>query len=170
MRTEKLSVIEEVQKWVRESPYLIVADYTGLRVDQFTELRNRLSKVEAEMHVVKNTFLRRALSNESLPELDSDIKGQTAIVYGKADISAAAKVLKTFQKEFERPKVRIGILDRSVLSAENVVAIADLPSKDALRAQLLGLIATPATRLARVIQTPASQLAQVLLAKAEKGE
>lgn len=169
MRFEKTSVVDELQKKVHDSSYLIVVDYTGMKVDQFGELRNRLEKGNSRLHVVKNTFLKRALKNESLPELEGDLNGQSAVVLGGSDVAGAAKVLKTFVKEFEKPKIKVGILDRAVLDTKSLMAIADLPPREIILAQLLGLINSPASKLARLINTPASQLAQVIKAKAEKG-
>lgn len=170
MHPAKTSIVDEIKSWLDSSPFLIVTDYTGMTVDQFTELRTRLSDTQSELHVVKNTFLKRALSDAGMPDLEGDLKGQTAVVYGEKDISAAAKVLKTFGSEFEKPEIRVGILDRSVLDAGQVKALADLPSREILLAQLLGLLNTPATKLATLINTPATQLAQVVKAKSEKGE
>jgi large subunit ribosomal protein L10 len=169
MRKEKISVVSEVQDWVQKSPFVIVTDYTGITVDQFSELRSRLDAAKSEIHVVKNTFLRRALSDAKLPQVDDYLSGQTAVVFGDADVAATAKILKNFKSEFEKPKIRVGIVDSTVLTAEEVTAIADLPSREVLLATLLGLISTPAQRLARIINTPAGQLAQVIKAHAEKG-
>jgi large subunit ribosomal protein L10 len=169
MRPEKTLILEDLQGWVKQSPYLIVADYTGLKVSEFSELRTRLRGAQAEVRVVKNTFLRRALINEQLPDLEKDLNGQTAIVFGPSDVCAAAKILKSFGSEFQRPKVRLGIVDKAYVDGKGVLALADLPSKDALRAQILGLISTPASQLVRLINTPASQLAQVIKAKSDKG-
>ncbi|NJK92674.1 MAG: hypothetical protein HC904_13120 [Blastochloris sp.] len=90
--------------------------------------------------------------------------------FGESDVASAAKVLKNFNAEFQKPVVRVGIVDRSVLSAQDMAAIADLPSREVLLAKLLGLLNTPAQRLASILNTPASQLAQVIKAHAEKGE
>jgi len=170
MRFEKTSVVNELQKKVHDSSFVIVVDYTGMKVEQFGELRNRLEKGSSRLHVVKNTFLRRALKNESLPELEDDLTGQSAVVLGDSDMAGAAKVLKTFVSEFQKPKIKVGILDRAVLDNKSLMAIADLPPREVLLAKLLGLINAPATTLARLIKTPASQLAQVIKAHAEKGE
>lgn len=169
MRQEKTLILDDIQAWIHNAPYLIVTDYTGLTVAQFSELRKRLRAASSELHVVKNTIFRRALSNEKFPELGEDIvKGQIAVAYGASDVSAAAKVLKSFQAEFQLPKVKAGIVERAVLSADQIKALADIPSKDVLRAKILGLLKTPATRLVTLLQTPASRLAQVIKAKAEK--
>lgn len=170
MHPAKTSIVDEIKTWLDSSPYLIVTDYEGMTVDQFTELRQRLSAARAELHVVKNTFLKRALSDAGMPDLEEALKGQTAVVYGEEDISAAAKALKTFGSEFEKPEIRAAILDQSVLTADQVKAIAELPSREVLLAKLLGLINAPATKLATLVNTPATQLAQVIKANSEKGE
>ncbi|MDZ4789475.1 MAG: 50S ribosomal protein L10 [Blastochloris sp.] len=170
MRKEKISVVSEVQEWVQKSPFVVVVDYTGTTVGQFSELRSRLDGVKSEIHVVKNTFLRRALSDAKLPEVDSYLSGQTAVVFGQSDIAATAKILKNFSSEFQKPKVRVGLVGEVILDADQVAKIADLPSREVLLSQLLGLLNTPAQRLARIINTPASQLAQVIKAHVEKGE
>ncbi|MDR1305643.1 MAG: 50S ribosomal protein L10 [Verrucomicrobiales bacterium] len=158
MRKEKLSVVKNIAGWLQSSPYLIVTDYTGLKVDQFSELRNRLAMVSAEMHVVKNTYIRKALQDIQLPELeDRQLQGQTAVVYGAKDFAAAAKVLKNFKAEFQKPDIRIGIVDRAVMQQDLLLKIADLPSLEVLR-----------TKLAILLKTPATQLAQIIKAKLEK--
>ena len=167
MRPEKAIIVEELQARLNASPFLFVADYTGLRVDQFTELRNRLFHVGARCHVVKNTFLRRAANDAGLPDL-GELHGQTAIIVGDQDVAAAAKVVKTFASEFQKPSLRVGVIDRAVVSAEQLNAIADLPSREVLLAQFLGLLQQPATMLVRVLNEPASALARVLKAKADK--
>ena len=158
MRKEKLSVVKNIEGWLQGSPYLIVTDYTGMKVDQFSELRNRLAGIEAEIHVVKNTYIRKALKEVQLPGLeDQQLQGQTAVVYGAKDFAAAAKILKNFKSEFQKPDIRVGIVDRAVMQQETLLKIADLPSLEVLR-----------TKLAILIKTPATQIAQIIKAKAEK--
>ena len=167
MHPDKATIVEDLQSKLNASPFLFVADYTGLKVGQFAELRNRLWNAGARCHVVKNTFLRRAAKAAGLPELN-DLKGQTAIVVGEKDVAAAAKVLKNFTAEFKKPEVRTGVVDRLVVSKEQIAAIADLPSRDVLLATLLGVLNAPACKLVRVLNEPASSLARLLKAKAEK--
>lgn len=169
MRPEKANVVENLQVKLNGSPFLFVADYTGLRVDQFSELRTRLAGVGARCHVVKNTFLRRAAKEVGLPEM-GELKGQTAIVVGDSDVAAAAKVLKSFSAEFQKPVLKTGVIDRAVVTTEQIKAIADLPSREVLLATLLGVLQAPASKLVRVLNEPASALARVLQAKADKGE
>lgn len=165
MRPEKPTIVEDIQKSLADSPFLIVVEYGGMNVVHFAELRTRLGGVGAGLTVVKNTFLRRSIKEAGLPELDAHLKGQTAFVVGEKDVCAAAKVLKTFAAEFEKPKVRAGILDNAVLDSAQVAALADLPSKEILQAQLLALLLTPATKLVRTLNEPGASLARVLQAK-----
>ena len=169
MRTEKQSISQEYVARLNASPFFIVVEYTGLKVGPITELRKRLVKAGAEMHVVKNSLFRLAAKDAGLGEFNGALAGQLAVVTGQKDVSAAAKTVKTFQKEFEKPKIKFGYLNNQRLEAKDILSIADLPSLEVLRAKLVGLINTPATRLAQIIQTPAIQLARVLKAKAEKG-
>jgi large subunit ribosomal protein L10 len=168
MRPEKTSIVEDLQTRLNASPFLLVADYTGLRVDQFSELRNRLAGAGAECKVVKNTFLRRAAKDAGLPEM-GELKGQTAIIVGDKDVAAAAKILKSFAAEFQKPVVKVGVVERAVVSAGQIQAIADLPSREILLSQLLGVLQSPASKLVRLLNEPASALARVLKAKAEQG-
>jgi len=170
MRPEKNLIISEIKSRVDKTPYVLITDYTGMQVPQFNELRNRLSGAKAEYRVVKNTLLRRALADSQMPDMESYLHGQSAVVMGESDVSAAAKVLKNFTAEFQKPKLRIGILDKAVLEVDQIMALAELPSKDVLQAKLLGLLLAPASTLVRLINTPASQVAQVLKAYSEKGD
>ena len=168
MREEKKTIVEDIKKRLDASPFLIVADYTGMKVGEFAELRNRLTGVKAKFTVTKNTMLKRALKELERPELENALEGPTAIVYGEQDISQAAKILKNFKSEFEKPKIKIGILDRAVLEKAQIEALADLPSREVLLGYLLGVLQAPATKLARLLNTPASQLVQVLDAQSRK--
>ncbi|MDE1170595.1 MAG: 50S ribosomal protein L10 [Verrucomicrobium sp.] len=168
MRTEKQFIVDELKTKVDATPYLIVTDYTGLKVSQFSDLRGRLRQAGAECRVVKNTFLTRVLKDAGVTGLEGALKGQTAIVFGDGDVAGAAKLIKNFSAEFKLPAIKAGILDRNVLDAKQILALADLPSREVLLAQLLALLQTPATQLARVLNTPAQQLAQVLKAHADK--
>jgi len=167
MRPEKITIVADLQAKLNASPFVLVTDYTGLQVDQFSILRNRLADTGAECRVVKNTFLRRAMTDAGLPDISADLKGQTAIVVGEKDVAAAAKVLKTFVSEFKKLEIKLGVVDRVVVSADQINAIADLPSREVLLAQLLGVLQAPASTLVRLLNEPASSLARVLKAKAE---
>jgi large subunit ribosomal protein L10 len=170
MRAEKQYLTDEYKVRLNRSPFFIVVDYKGLKVGPITELRKRLTKAGAEMHVIKNNLFRLAAKEAGMGELDGALTGQIAVVTGQRDISTAAKVIKSFQAEFERPKIKFGYLNNKRLENADVLALADLPSLDVLRAQLLGLINMPATRLVTVLNAPGAQLARVIKAKIDKAE
>ena len=170
MRAEKQNLTKEYLTRLNASPFFIVVDYRGLKVSHMTELRKRLSKAGAEVHVVKNSIFRIAAKEAGVAEFNGALAGQLAVVTGQKDISIAAKVVKTFTAEFDRLKVRFGFLNNQRLADSDVLALADLPSIEVLRAQFLGVLNAPATKFVRLLNTPASQLARVLQAKAEKAE
>jgi large subunit ribosomal protein L10 len=169
MRAEKQNISAEYVARLNASPFFIVVDYQGLKVGPITELRKRLNKAGAEMHVVKNSIFRIAAKEAGVADLTGTLAGQLAVVTGRQDVSSAAKVLKTFSSEFEKPKLKFGYLKNQRLESKDLLTLADLPSIEVLRAKLLGLLNTPATNLVRLLNTPATQLARVLKAKAEKG-
>ncbi|MCB1065728.1 MAG: 50S ribosomal protein L10 [Verrucomicrobiae bacterium] len=170
MKSEKQFIIDALLERINGSPFLLVADFTGMTVPQFSELRTRLRAAGSEFHVEKNTFVRRAAESASFPEeVSSLLTGQTAIVTGESDVCAAAKTLKAFHKEFKRPILKGGVLDGAALDAAQVEALADLPSKEVLQAQLLGVLQTPARQLVTVLNEPLASLARVLQAKADQG-
>ena len=169
MRPEKTAILQEIKDHLEGSLYLILTDFTGLTVEKFSELRQHLAKkADARVVVVKNSFLRHAFKELSLPDLNGTLQGPTAVVFGRKDIAIAAKVIKDFAKEFKKPKVKGGILQKNILKADEIHAIADLPPLEILQAQLLGLLTLPATMLVSLLNTPASQLTRVLKMKSEK--
>lgn len=170
MRAEKANIGKEYISRLNSSPFFIVVDYTGLKVAPMTELRRRLHKASAEVHVVKNSIFRVAAKEAGIADLTGQLAGQVAIVTGQKDVTAAAKVLKTFGSEFDKPKVKFGFLNNQRLEGADFAALADLPSLEELRAKILGVLNAPAQKLAAIINTPGSQLARVIKAKSEKAE
>jgi large subunit ribosomal protein L10 len=170
MRPEKANIVAELAEKMKRSPFVLVADYQRMNVGHFGELRNRLVPVGAEMHVVKNSFLKRAMADSGFPDIGDKLTGQTAVVTGEKDVAPVAKILKAFAAEFKTTALKMGLIDRAVVSTADVEALADLPPREVLLAQLLGLFLAPATRLVRVLNEPASAFARLLNAKASKGE
>ena len=168
MRAEKKFISAEYVSRLSQSPFFLVVDYRGLSVGQFGELRKRLSKAGAELHVVKNTLFRVAAKESGIADLQGALAGQLAVVTGKKDFASAAKVLKTYQSEFEKPKLQFGYIGTQALKVDEIRAIADLPPLDQLQGKILGLLQAPAQKLVAVINTPGSQIARVLKAKSEK--
>ena len=165
MNPDKKIIIDELLERVNASPFVLVVEYTGMTVPQFTELRNRLAATGAECHVAKNTYMKKALAEAGLPDPGDALVGQTAFVTGAEDVAAAAKVLKTFEKEFQKPAIKLGVLDGALLDEGQVKAIADLPSREVMLATLLGVINAPATKLLRTLNEPGASLARVIQAK-----
>ncbi len=170
MRAEKQFLTKEYVARLNASPFFLVVDYKGLNVGQFSELRKRLMKVGSELHVIKNSIFQIAVKEAGLGDLAGSLAGQIAIVTGQKDISAAAKVIKTYQAEFDKPKIQFGYLGNQRLDKSAVVMLADLPSLEVLRGKLLGLLQTPSSQLVRLLHTPSSQLARVLQARVDKGQ
>jgi large subunit ribosomal protein L10 len=170
MRPEKANIVSDLSERLNRSPFLLVTDYQRMKVDQFGELRNRLAPAGAEVRVVKNSFLKRAMADSGMPDVADKLTGQTAIVLGENDVAPVAKILKLFAAEFKIATLKIGVVDKAVLSTADVEALAELPSREILLSQLLGLLLAPATRLVRVLNEPASAFARLLKAKGEKGE
>src|SRR5450432_1355740 len=161
MRPEKASIVSDLSEKLNQSPFLLVADYQRMKVDQFGELRNRLAPTGAEVHVVKNSFLKRAMTASGLPDVAGQLSGQTAIVTGDNDVAPVAA-------EFKIATLKIGVVDKNVLSTAEVESLADLPTRAVLQAQLLGVLLAPATKLVRILSEPASALARLLNAKTAK--
>jgi large subunit ribosomal protein L10 len=165
MRPEKANIVSDLSEKLSRSPFLLVTDYQRMKVDQFGELRNRLAPAGAEVRVVKNSFLKRAMADSGMPDVADKLTGQTAIVMGENDVAPVAKILKLFAAEFNIATLKIGVVDKAVLSTSDVEALAELPSREILLSQLLGLFLAPATRLVRVLNEPASAFARLLKAK-----
>jgi large subunit ribosomal protein L10 len=168
MRAEKQLLTKEYAARLNASPFFIVAGYQGLTVAHLTELRKRLKLAGAEIHIVKNSVFRVAAKEAGVGDLNGSLAGQMAVVTGQKDISAAAKALKNFAAEFDKLKLKFGYLNNQRLEEKSIIALADLPSIDVLRAKILGLLVAPATKLVTLINTPAVQLVQVIKAKSEK--
>lgn len=169
MRPEKQALAQEYLARLNASPFVITVNYKGLNVSQFAELRRRLAEKGSEVHVVKTTIFRLAAREAGLPEFDAPaMTGQVACLTGERDISAAAKVVKEFNKDFKKPEFLAGCLGDEVFDRDALDRLADLPPMDTLRGALLGTLSAPATNLVRLLNTPASQLARVLQARLDK--
>ena len=168
MRPEKAGIVSELSEALKRSPFVLVTDYRGMKVVNFSELRSRLAPAGAEVHVVKNNFLKRAMADSGFPDVGDQFAGQTAVVTGEADVAPIAKIFKTFATEFKLAALKIGFVDREVLSAADLETLAELPPRETLQAQLLGLLLAPATRLVRLFNEPGAALARLVKAKAEK--
>jgi large subunit ribosomal protein L10 len=151
MRAEKQYLIDEVSGHLKKSDYVILANFTQLTVGETADLRGQLANEKAEFHVVKNSSLRVAAQALGLPDIDSALVGQTAIVVGGSNSAGVAKVLKKFFTDKQKLEVKVGVIEKKLISAADLSAIADLPPFDALRAQFLGLLTSNAAAFVRVL-------------------
>ena len=148
---------------------MVVAHYSGLTVAQMTALRGRMKDAGASLKVAKNRLVKLALKGTDAEHISDLFQGPTVIAYSD-DPVAAPKVAAEFAKTNEKFVVLGGAMGKTTLDAKGVEALATLPSLDELRAKLVGMIKTPATRIAGVLQAPAGQLARVFGAYAKKDE
>lgn len=168
-RTQKEAAIADLHAKLQDTGLVVVTHHLGLTVAEVTALRAKVRAAGASFKVTKNRLARRALQGTQFEGLDGLFKGPTAIAYSK-DPVAAAKVVAEFAKSNDKLAIVGAGLGTQVLDAEGVKALATLPSLDELRAKLVGMIQTPATRIAGVLQAPGGQVARVLAAYAKKDE
>lgn len=172
-RAQKDEEISSLSDKLGRSKATFVVDYKGMNVEQVTSLRKKLTSLQGEMKVVRNTLAIRALKNHPKSEqaIANDLVGTNAFVFSYDDVSATAKALSEFSKDVENLKLKAGVMDGEKLDASKIKSLATLPSKDVLRAQLLGLFNQPATQMVRVLAAGPTGLLNVLNAyKDKKGE
>ncbi|WP_235031626.1 50S ribosomal protein L10 [Geminicoccus flavidas] len=168
LRAEKAQVISDLNAVFNETGVVVVTQYRGMTVPEVTQLRAQMRQQGASFRVTKNRLTVRALAETGFAGLEPLFKGPTAIAYSR-DPVAAAKVAVEYAKKNEKLQIVGGGLSGSILSADQVKALAELPSLDDLRAKLIAIINTPASRLVGVLQAPGGQLARLLRAKSDQG-
>lgn len=166
-RIQKAETVQSLNGLFADAGTVVVAHYSGMTVAQMGDLRGRLRKAGASFRVAKNRLAVRAAEGTQAKGIAGLFKGPTGIAYSK-DPVAAAKVLVAYAKENAKLKILGGIAAGSVLDVNGVKALAELPSLDQLRGKILGLLQTPATRIAGVLRAPAGGLARVIAAHAKK--
>jgi large subunit ribosomal protein L10 len=159
-RSEKAEAIAELNQIFKDANLMVVTRQSGLTVQEVTDLRRKVRAAGASYKVAKNRLMLRALDGTAFKALGSMFTGPTAIAYSK-DPVAAAKVIATFAKNNEKLSIVGGALGENTLDVAGVQALATLPSLDALRSKIIGLIQAPATKIAGVLVAPAGQLARV---------
>ena len=166
-RTEKVAVVKGVQTRVDTSATAVVTEYRGLTVAEISSLRRTLRAADAEYKVLKNTLVRRAVEGTASASLSEFLVGPTAIAWVQGDITAVAKILRDFSKATPALVLKGGVLDGKALSARDLLALADLPSRDILLAQLAGVIAAPMRQMAGLLKAVPQSLAYGLAALLE---
>ncbi len=168
-RTEKREFVASLATVFAETSMVVVTQNKGLTVAEVTNLRRRMRAAGVDFKVAKNRLAMLALDGTRFEGIKPLLKGPTALAWSK-DPVAAAKTAIEFAKTNEKFVIIGGALGTQTLNADGIKALAELPSLDTLRAGLLGMISTPATRIAGVLQAPAGQLARVFGAYAKKDE
>ena len=168
-RTQKEEMVSDLRDVFEGTNMVVVTHYSGLTVAQMGDLRGRMREAGASFKVTKNRLTRLALDGTKFTGLSDLFTGPTAIAYSD-DPVAAAKVAVGYAKENDKLVILGGGLAEDVLDVDSVKALATLPSLDELRAKIVGMISTPATRIAGVLQAPAGQVARVISAHSEQGE
>jgi large subunit ribosomal protein L10 len=166
-REQKRELVATLHQVFSTAGVVVVTHNLGLTVAQSNDLRRRMVEAGATVKVAKNRLAKLALEGTDAHEIAGLFSGPTMIAYS-SDPVAAPKITAEFAKQHNKLVILGGALGRSVLDANGVKALADLPSLDELRAKLVGMIQTPATRIAGVVQAPAAQIARVLSAYASK--
>ena len=168
-KTEKKGQIDELHEKFSRAKTAVITGYSGINVEQVTDLRSKLRASKIEYRVVKNTLARKAAEGTPVEPLKDYFVGPVGIAIGYDDPVAPAKVLSDFQKSLDKLQLKAGVLDGKVLQTADIKALANLPALPVLRARIIGLLQAPASRLVGVLAAPGGQIARVLRAKAEKG-
>jgi large subunit ribosomal protein L10 len=161
-KTERQETVATLTEQLRSSPNLYVTDFTGLNVLRMTEFRRRLRASGVSYVVVKNTLAQRALAANAISGLDEHLAGPTGLVLAGTDPVVAAKVLTDFAKEFEKPAIKIGLVDGRPITADQVKRLASLPPRDVLLSQLAGTMQAPVAQLVGVMNSMLYQMVGAL--------
>lgn len=166
-REEKAQLVSEVQAGLKSAAVVVITQQTGLSASETASLRRKTYEGKTKFQVVKNRLAKLALKGTPYEHLTALMKGPTAIAYS-ADPVSAAKVIADFGNDNEKLKILGGAMGDKQLTKDAVIALSKLPSLDALRGKLIGLLQAPATKVAGVVQAPAGQLARVFAAFGSK--
>ena len=138
-KTERQTEVEQLTEQLRQSPNVLVTDFSGLNVLRMTELRRRMRAAGVQYVVVKNTLAQRALAANNITALDDHLAGPTGLVLAE-DPLAAAKVVTDFAKEFEKPTVRAGFVDGQAVDPAYVKRLGEIPPREVLLGQIAGML------------------------------
>lgn len=164
---EKIDVVDDLKERLNGAKAVMLAEYRGLTVHQLGELRKQLRTVSAQYKVVKNRLARIAIASSEMQELRDHLKGPTGLIVAREDPVAVAKTLQTFARTNRAFAIKGGVVEGRFIGADGVKALAELPSKEALRSQLVGAVQGPLAQLVGLLLAPQRELAYVL---AERGK
>jgi large subunit ribosomal protein L10 len=167
-RELKIQILDQYEGWLNRSQAMIVTEYTGLTMKDMDALRAKIREVGGEFHIVKNTLGRQTWEKAGVTFPQELLEGSTAVAFAFKDPPAMAKAILDFAKTNEKIKIKGGVLDRKAMSAEGVKSLAELPPLPVMRAQLLGTILAPASKLVRTLAEPGRQVASVIKAYSDR--
>jgi len=162
-KEQKVQVVEEYLG-IFDKPGVYLMDFKGFNVAEMTELRRKLRQANVSMRVVKNTLAKRALKQSGIESLDSYLIGPVGVVWSADDAVTPARVLFEFLKQEGKGTIKAGLIEGSVVDADQVTAISKLPTKHELQAKLASLLSAPLVRLARTINALPVKFAVTVLA------
>jgi len=168
-RTEKSELVSSLRGTFENASIVVVSHYIGLNVDEISDLRSKMRAAGASFKVTKNRITRLALEGTPYDQIGDLFTGPTAIAYSD-DPVGPAKVAVEFAKKNDKFVVLGGAMGDVRLDQDSIKQLATLPSLDELRAKIVGMLNTPATRIAGVLQAPAGQVARVLSARGQQSE
>ena len=164
---EKKQFVSNLKTELDESSILLTAHYAGVTVDQMNSLRSVAKKNEVNVKVVKNSLSKLAIKDTEFDDLSDELQGPIILLYAE-DIVAAAKVLVDFAKNNGELVLRTGSYNKSLIGKDDIINISKMPSLDEVRAKLISLLQTPATKIAAVLQAPARDCVGVVSAYSKK--
>lgn len=149
--------VEEITEKFKTAATVVVVDYRGLTVGQVTELRKQLREAGVEFKVYKNTMTRRAIEVAGLEGLNESLTGPNAIAFSTEDVVAPAKIINDFAKKNEKLEIKAGVIEGAIASADDIKALAELPSREGLLSMLLSVLQAPMRNFALVTKAVAEQ-------------
>ena len=170
-RTTKESFVSDLRDRINKAPVVYLTDFTGLDVKAMTALRRSIKASGAEYLVVKNRLAKRAFAETELPDISGSLEGPTGMVFGYEDVVAPARALSDFARDHDqKPVFKLGIMDNKILLAEQVDAIANLPSRAVLYSMLAGVLEAPMAALASALEAKLQEMAGLIDALREERE
>ena len=164
---EKVATVEDLKERLQGVKTVLLTEYRGLTVQQLSELRKQLRAVSAQYKVVKNRLAKIAISSSELDALSGQLTGPVGLIVSKDDPVAVAKAVSTFARTNQALTIKGGYVEGRVIAPEGLKALADLPSREALRSQLVGAIQGPLAQLVGLLQAPQRELAYILARRGE---
>jgi large subunit ribosomal protein L10 len=169
-RAQKEARVEELKKQLESKTSVLLGDFTGMDVATATEIRQRFREASVEYRVVKNTLAKLAMEETGYGDLASDLSGPNGFVMTDGDAAVAAKIMVEFEKSKKTPQIRAGLIDAAMVTAAEIRAIAELPSREVLLAQIAAGFQAPVAGLARLLNELSRKLVATLDAVREQKE